>query len=222
MSSTSPSSPRDSYEHSPSSPSSSTSNTETSQGLSIEQIQTSPILDISPFHDSHVLDPIPLCPPSLNKPIQESLLQSPSPSFPNINPFSKIHIPCQEDDVKNTKRSPEINQDQDPNGDQIHPILYQDLISLEPYNDPIILIQCDPFPLNLSLLEQDHDHPSMLPNDLNPTQDYSIPSLPNPSKDPIIPSCPPHDHIIPMDPPTPSPHVIFPLSLQTDHKILSY
>ena len=99
-----------------------------------------------------------------------------------------------------TKGTLEINQDQDPNNEQTHLIFYQNLISLEPYNDPIILIQDDPFPLDLSHPKQDHDHPSIFHNDPNPQQDQSIPSLLDPSKDPIIPSCPLHDPIIYMDP----------------------
>ena len=85
--------------------------------------------------------------------------------------MSNIHIPCQKDDFKNTKGGPKINQDQDPNNDQTHPIFDQDLISLEPYNDPIILIQSDPFPLDLSVPKKDHDHPSIFASDPNPNQD---------------------------------------------------
>ena len=51
MSSTIPSSPKESQEHFPLPPSSFTSNDETPQGLSIEEFKTSPILDPITCHD---------------------------------------------------------------------------------------------------------------------------------------------------------------------------
>lgn len=105
MSCTSPSSSKPLQDRFPSSPLSFTSNDEIPQGLSINQLKTSSIIYPIPFHDSQILDPIPLCPSSPSNYILKNLTQSPFPSCPYIDTYSKspIHVgfynPCKNYDV---------------------------------------------------------------------------------------------------------------------------
>lgn len=217
-----PSSPKTSQHQSILSP----SNNETShvylQGLSRMEIQVNANIDTSSSKDLKIPDPMPSCTPIPKIPTLESPIRNASPSCKNMNTFqeSSMHInnitsslemaSCQDDNLKNEKPSPIINQDQDTKTPQSHVMIEKDPISLESHDDPLIpfhLFQDDPFPsqeknifpnpIPNPLPKQDHDASSTFSNDpIQNEESNTLPTLSNgplPCQDQSIPSSPCHN-----------------------------